>query len=320
MTWLAAALAVAAWWALFQFQGVTDVGYIAGAPQASAFEWIYWRWRVDWTGSHYAVNFLAPLLALWFAWRRRDDFRAATLRVSWAGFSVFLLALALHILGAKAQQTRLSLFALVLTVWGLPWFALGPDVGRALRYPVFALIFIMPLNFFDYLLNPFRVVATTITAAIASGLGVTVKSLGSLLVESETRAWTIDLADSTSGIFALLALTLWSLVLADILYKKKAGRMFLLIAATPILFFLATILRGITLCMIAQGLSAQTATALNKQYPAIAMIAFFLLLQFAWIRILAINPRSVRERLQAMTKPQSAPPPPATPPGRDGFL
>ena len=178
----------------------------------------------------------------------------------------------------------------------------------------------MPLNFFDYLLNPFRVMATAITAAIASGLGVAVKSLGSLLVESETRAWTIDLADSTSGIFALLALTLWSLVLADILYKKKAGRMFFLIAATPVLFFLATILRGITLCMIAQGLSAQTATSLNKQYPAIVMIAFFLLLQFAWIRILALNPRSVRERLQAMTKPQSPPPPSATPPSRDGFL
>jgi len=317
-TWIAAAVALVAGWALFHFQGVTDIGYIANEARTSGFSWLFWRWRVDWAGSHYAINFLAPPLALWLLFRRRAELRAATLHVAWAGFFVFLLGLALHILGAKAQQTRLSLFAMVVILWGLPWFALGPGVGRALRYPLLAMIFIVPLNFFDYLLNPFRVMATRLSAAIGSGLGLPVQSLGSLLIESESHAWMIDLADSTSGIFALLSLTLWTLFLADLLYRHAARRMFLLIAATPILFFATTTLRGIILGFLAQGLSAQTANALNQRYPALLMLLLFLLLQLAWIRLLAIRPRSIASRFQNMIKPQGdAPPPPST---RDGLL
>ncbi|MCZ7592072.1 MAG: exosortase/archaeosortase family protein [Kiritimatiellae bacterium] len=263
--WVASLVAAAAWWALFQFQGVTDVGYVVERANPSAFHWIRGRWMVDWSGTHYAINFVAPFLALFLLWRRRAELKHAHAQVSWAGFVVFALGLALHLLGAKAQQTRLSLLGMITMIWGLPWFALGPDVGRALRYPMFGLIFMTPLNFFDYLLNPFRVIATKVAAVLASGFGIAVKQIGSILVESETGAWSLDMANSTSGIFALLSLCMWTVLLGDFLYKKNGRKKFWLFVWTPILFLMATILRGLTLCLLAESLSGATATTFNAR-------------------------------------------------------
>lgn len=316
--WCTAAVAFAAWWILFAFQGVTDVGYVVGRDGHSAFRWIWSRWMVDWHATRYAINFIAPLVALFLLWRRRHELKRADLRVSWAGFAILLFGLALHILGAKAQQTRLSLLGMVLLLGGIPWFALGADVGRALRYPLFALIFISPLNFFDYLLNPFRVIATKTAAALASGLGISVKQIGSILVESETGAWSLDMADSTSGIFALLFLCVWTILLGDLFFKDSGRRKFWLFIWTPILFLIATTLRGLTLCLIAEGLSAQTATAFNAKYPAVAMIPWFLLLQFGLIRLFSIRRGEVKRRFANMLKPQQTPQQP--PPSRDALL
>lgn len=313
-----ALVALAAWWALFAFQGVTDVGYIVGRDSHSAFRWIWSRWMVDWHATHYAINFLAPALALFLLWRRRAELRLVTPRVSWAGFGILLLALALHILGAKAQQTRLSLIGMVGLLWGIPWFALGAGAGRALRYPIFALIFISPLNFFDYLLNPFRVIATKVAAALASGLGMAVKPIASILVESEAGAWSLDMADSTSGIFALLFLCLWTILLADLLFKNEGRRKFWLFAWTPILFLLATVLRGLTLCLIAEGLSGTTATAFNARYPAVAMIPWFVLLQFGLIRLFKMRRGALKRRIREMLTPRQATHQPPT--SRDSFL
>lgn len=310
-TYCAAAFALIAWWALFHFHGVTDVGYLVQQAQTSAFQWLFGRWNVDWHGTRYAINFMAPLLALWLLWRRRSKLKQARLRVAWSGLFVLLLGIALHILGAKAQQTRLSVLAMVVLLWGIPWFTWGSDVGRAVRYPIFALVFVMPLNFFDYLLNPVRVAATSIAAAIAAGLGLAVKSSGSLLIESESGAWTLDLADATSGIFALLALVLWTIFLADLVFTGNGRRKFWLIAWTPILFLVATVARGLTLCLITEGFSPQTANALDDRYPAAVLLPWFLLMQAGVIRLFTLQWRDIKRRFQDTLKPQPVTTPPS---------
>lgn len=314
--WGAAAIAYIAWWALFQFQGVSDIGYVVENANPSAFHWIWARWIVDWRFTHYAINFMAPALALLLIWHRRAELRHATLRVSWAGFSIVALGFALHILGAKAQQTRLSLLAMMLLLWGIPWFALGPSVGRALRQPFLALMFSMPLNFFDAVLNPLRVVATSAAGAIAAGLGLPVKWAGSLLGQASSTpgGWTVDLANSSSSIYALLSLTLWTVWLGNVLFRADGWRKFWLFAFTPFLFLLATTVRGVVLCLVAEGISGKTALALNTRYPALLLLPCFLLLQIGLIALLKQRGQDVRQRIGRMMKPQE---PAAPAPQRD---
>ncbi|HMP76436.1 MAG TPA: exosortase/archaeosortase family protein [Kiritimatiellia bacterium] len=298
----AAAFALAAWWALFRFGGVTDVGYIATKADPSIFNWLHARWSNDFKLTGYALSFLVPLVALTLAWRRRAALTQGPHKVSGAGFAVILLALGLHVLGGIAQQTRLSLLAMILLLWGIAWCAWGGRTARLLAYPTATLVLAIPLNFFDNLLNPLRVFAAKTVALLASGLGLAVNAAGSLLMEAETRAWTIDLADTTSGIFALFTLLTWSVLLADFRFTST-GRKMLLIAATPVLFWIANTLRGLTVCILAEAISPDLAQSWNKTHPALIMCLWFALAQFILIRLLSVQGAQLRARFHALAQP-----------------
>jgi len=307
---IGALLVCGAGWALFHFEGVTDVGYLADQTTTSLFRWIANRWYVDWLTTHYAMNFLAPPTALWLLWRRRDALCGGPHSVAWMGLALVVLALALHVLGAKTQQTRISLFALILLVWAVPWFAWGPRVARGMAYPMLALAMAMPLNFFDQFLNPLRVTAAAVSAALASGLGLSVQAMGSLLVEAETRAWALDLADPTSSVFALHALTMWTLILADLVFRRTAQRL-ALVALTPLLFLAATTMRGLTLCFAAEGWSPDLALSLDDRWPALVLLPWFLLFQGLAIRLLTVQWREARRSFATLMAPHNRPSAPA---------
>ena len=299
----ASAFALAAWWALFRYGGVTDVGYIATRADPSIFNWLHARWSNDFRLTGYALSFLVPLVAAVLVWRRRRALAEGSHHVSAAGFAVILLALGLHLLGGIAQQTRLSLLAMILLPWAIAWCAWGGRAARLLAYPAATLVLAIPLNFFDNLLNPLRVIAAKTVAGLASGLGLSVQAAGSLLIEAETRAWTIDLADTTSGIFALFTLLTWTVLLADLRFAAL-GRKLALIASTPVLFWIANTLRGLTVCVLAEAVSPQVAQSWNQTHPAVMMCLWFALAQYAMIRLLSIRGADLRARLQALAQPE----------------
>lgn len=298
---LAGLAALAAWIALFHFGGVTDIGYDASRPDPSAFNWIAERWRGDYQDTAYALNFLAPLIAIWLAWRRRSVLVAGPHGPSLTGLLVLLVGLILHALGAKAQQTRITLFAMIVTLYGTAWFTWGRPAARGLAFPAAALLFGLPLNFFDQVLNPFRISSVALAALLASGFGMPVSASGSLLFESEQRMWSIDLANSTGSIFALLAVTLWSIVFAEL--AVPAGRRRLaLIALSPVLFWLATIFRGVILCVLAEAFSPELAARVNASYPVVPLLIGFLPMQLITVRLLRLQKGDWRARIKTLTE------------------
>ncbi len=301
-TALAAASALAAWWFLFAFHGVTDIGYLAHKQNPSAFRWLYGRWLVDWHQTSYSLNFLAVPLAAWLAWRRRGAWAHAPSRVCWPALAIVLAALALHVFGAKAQQTRLSLLALFLLWWAIPAFAWGGALLRALAYPTLVLLLSMPLNFFDQLLNPMRIAAARAAAVLASGVGLGVQAVGSVLMESETRAWAVDLADPTSSVYALFACMLLAVFVAE-LSRLKPARRLLVVALSPLAFLLATVARGVALCLWSEFASPGSAARIDEQVPALVLLPGFLLFLWMAVRLARLNAVDFRARLRSLMEP-----------------
>ena len=117
---------VALVYVLFHFQGnTTDIV----AFGRSAILWMVNHWNDD-SGNDYSYGWLIPFGSLAVIWLNRDELLRAPRAVSRAGMAVLVLALLLHWLGAKAQQTRLSLMALVLLTWAVPFYFCG-WAGRA---------------------------------------------------------------------------------------------------------------------------------------------------------------------------------------------
>ena len=171
----------------------------------SAILWMTSRWKdVASFGGDYSHGWLIPFVTIAILWRQRKELAATPKSVSRVGLSVVILALLFHWLGAKAQQTRISLFGLVLLIWGIPFYFYGWQLAKRILFPCAYLIFCIPLNFLDTLTFPLRLMATAISTSMLNGLGIAVVRSGST-IRSLTGGFDFDVADPCSGIRSLLA-------------------------------------------------------------------------------------------------------------------
>jgi hypothetical protein len=132
---------------LFHLQGnTTDIR----AFGRSAILWMVSWWRPEASaGTDYSHGWLIPLASIGIIWMRRLELLSLPKKVSRWGLAFVVMALLLHWLGAKAQQTRLSLMALILLLWAVPFFFYGGPTARLLMFPCAYLLFCVPMAFLD---------------------------------------------------------------------------------------------------------------------------------------------------------------------------
>src|SRR5210317_1013513 len=114
----------------------------------SAFRWMIARWGdKESFGADYSHGYLIPFVSLWVIWSRKQELFDAPKKICQVGLYLIIAALAMHWLGAKMQQTRISLISLILLIWSVPLYFFGWEVAKRLIFPCAYLIFCVPLNF-----------------------------------------------------------------------------------------------------------------------------------------------------------------------------
>ncbi len=202
----------------------------------SAFAWMLSRWNdsISYGGADYSHGPLIPLVSLSVLWVKRRELIAAPKSVCQWGLAVIVLALLVHWLGAKIQQTRLSLAALVMLLWGVPLYFYGWRVGKMLIFPCAYLIFCIPLTFLDTLSFPLRIFATSFSTHMANILGIGVYSSGSRILSDTSAGFQFDVADPCSGLRSLLAMTALTAVYAFFTQKTQVKKWLLFLASIPL--------------------------------------------------------------------------------------
>lgn len=308
-------LSVAAIFVLYHFFGVTDVGYDPKRATTSVFVWLADRWRTDARSTLYAYSHLVPLVSLLIVWVRRRRLAAAPASVSWAGFALVLAALALHWAGVRAEQTRLSLLSLMLMAWAAPLFLRGRPTARLLLFPCAFLVFALPLNFFDSLTYPLRGFIAAASAAVLNGLGLATARSGSVIAtmpDATTQAaggtaalpgagFVFDVADSTSGIFALGALMATAVLVAG-LAERRWWKRAVVVLAVPLLFVAANVVR-VVLVVLAHGALGASLKPNLQQALSGSIFVLVALLLLAGLHLLL--QADLRSRLRHLVTPHT---------------
>ncbi|MEM7393331.1 MAG: archaeosortase/exosortase family protein, partial [Verrucomicrobiota bacterium] len=129
---------------LYHFQGnTTDVKMFS----ESAFTWLYIRWHE--TDGDFSHGALIPLISLFVIYLNRFKIAAAPKYVSTLGLMVVIAGLLIHWMGTKSQHPRASLGALMIILWGIPFYFYGWHVAKHLMFAAAYMIFAIPLNFLD---------------------------------------------------------------------------------------------------------------------------------------------------------------------------
>ncbi len=256
---------------LFHLQGNT---IMPEAYSRSAFSWMfsYWASAEMFDGADYSHGYLIPFVSIAVVWIKRNDIANATKSVSRIGLAVIVVALLCHWMGAKAQQTRLSLFGLILLTWGVPFYFYGWQVAKQLIFPCAYLIFCIPLNFLDTLSFPLRLLAASMSTSLLNGLGIVAERSGSAIYSGAGGGFSFDVADPCSGIRSLLALTALTAVYAYFTQKTLIKKWILFLSAIP-LAIIGNIARIATIALVAQAFGEQLALTLYHDYSTYVVFA-----------------------------------------------
>ncbi len=286
---------------LFHLQGnTTDIRMFG----RSALLWMTARWSD--AGGEYSHGWLIPLVSLWLVCRKRRELRAVPKAVDWRGLAVVVLALFLHWLGARAQQTRLSLLGLILLLWGAPFYVYGRDVARLTLFPCVYLVFCIPMNFVDSMTSPLRTTAAMVATSLLNGLGIPVYRIGSGLFSESTAGFSFDVAPECSGLHSLLALTALTAVYAYLTQDRLWKKWFLFACSVPIAL-VGNIVRITLVVLVAAFFGQETAMGLWHDYSGYPIFLVGITLMLSVGGLLELNYRKVwNEWKESLLRPTSS--------------
>lgn len=212
------------WQPLVWFGGLLLVGYAPVLYRLAK------QWMDDPDMGH---GFFVPLVAGYIVWQKRDELRAPSRGGHWLGLAVVLwggLQLAVATLGVELFLART---AFLISLAGAILLAAGAGVLRKVAFPLFLLVFMVPIPamIFNQITFPLQLLASRVAELALTVVGIPVFREGNILELPNQR---LSVVEACSGIRSLLSLSFLALVYAYFFDRDTWMRWVLLAASVPI--------------------------------------------------------------------------------------
>ncbi len=241
----------------------------------SLLRWIGHQWLHP--GGDFSHGWIMPVISLGVIWLKRDELAAAPRSQNWWGLILVVASLALHWAALRAQQPRVSLVALAVLLWAIPFYLYGWGVARWLLFPCGYLL----LSFTSYLLVaftfPLRITASALSVTLLNGLGIAAMRNGTMIHSAAGGAFSFNVADPCSGLRSLAAMSALAAPFAY-LTQHSAFKRWALFAMSVPLAMLANAARIVTIALVAEGFGQEKAMSLYHDYSGYLVFTLAMLL------------------------------------------
>jgi len=222
-----------------------------------------------------------PFIILYVIWRQRGEFQRQAGMPSWRGFGWVLLFLTVAWFGARGGQARIAQVSLIGLVWSVPYALWGRGMGRLMLFPVWFLLFTVPVySFLDVFTVHLRTLSSGMATGILNGFGMAIERSGTAIFSKTPGAeFNVDVADPCSGIRSLFAIMALMAAYAYLSLKTRFQRWTLFACAIPVAM-IGNMFRIFSICVIARIFSQEIATGFYHDYSpfVIFMLAVSLML------------------------------------------
>jgi exosortase len=188
------------------------------------------QWNNDADMGH---GFFVPVIAGFIVWQRREELMAVKIRPSWWGLLLVVwggIQLTVATLGTELFTARI---AFMMTLIGVIWTLCGTVMLKKLSFPLFLLLFMIPIPAVVYnsLTFKLQILASRLAEDALTILSVPVSREGNVL---ELPNQKLSVVEACSGIRSLLSLTFLSLVYGYFFERKTWVRCVLFLSTIPI--------------------------------------------------------------------------------------
>lgn len=187
------------------------------------------QWIED---ANYSHCFLVPLISIWLVSRKLPRFhgeRKGSLR---EGLPFLLPGLVLFLLGNAAAELFTMRFSMLLLFWGLVRGLWGAALFRYLSFPLFFLVFMVPLPYvvFYRIAFPLQLASAAFSSLALDFIGVPMVRSGNII---HLGQMSLDVVTACSGLRGLLSLITFAVLFAGIFPMRGRLRALLIFLAVP---------------------------------------------------------------------------------------
>lgn len=243
---------------------VLDKSYLPGVARDRWIEWIpvalgllvmfvpsmldlskvYWKTEI---GGHGPIILM---IVLWLFWRDRAALIATDDKpVTRLGWGLIGFGLLVYIAGRSQALSQLEVFALMPLLAGLLLALRGGKAFRALWFPVFFIVFLLPIpgSMLDAILFPLKKQVSFIVEYLLYNAGYPVARTGVVLTIGQYQ---LLIADACSGLNSMIALSGVGLLFVYLMQSRSVPyNLMMLISIIPIAF-VANICRVLLLMLV----------------------------------------------------------------------
>ena len=190
------------------------------------------------------------VISFWLMWRRRDGYLALATQPATAAGSVLLaLGFVLYLLGRTQQLDTIEIASQIIVLAGLLLVLKGWAALRMMAFPLFFMIFMVPLPsiLVQIITVPLKMAVSYVAEVILYHSGYPISRTGVILAVGPYQLLVADACAGLNSMFTLEALGLLYLNLMN--YRSVSRKVALAILVIPI-SFIANIIRVMILVLV----------------------------------------------------------------------
>ena len=233
-----------------------------------------WARRFTAADSYYSHGFLVPFVSLFLVWQKKGRIKELLPQHTPCNAGLVLLAggLLLHLVSSFLEVNFGSYFAFVIIVTGLVLYLLGTTITKELFFPLFFLLFMVPLPSVVIIAISFKmkIFAAQASTFLADAMGIEVVREGSTI---HTPNGSLMVGDPCSGLRSLISLLALGALFTQLVSIPRVKKVILFLSAVPIALF-SNILRIILLVVVTYFYGEKTALGLFEKFVGFLVFIF----------------------------------------------
>jgi len=212
------------------WNGIAWFGALLLAVYAPVLKNLIRQWNNDPDMGH---GFFVPAVVAYIIWQDRDELSAMKPEPNLWGLLVIAWGAAQLLVATLGTELFTARMSFVVTLVGIIWTLGGTRMLRKLAFPLFLLLFMLPIPAVIYSAATFKlqILASQLADSALTLLSVPVLREGNVL---ELPNQKLSVVDACSGIRSLLSLTFLSLVYGYFFERKTWVRTVLFFSTIPI--------------------------------------------------------------------------------------
>jgi len=190
-----------------------------------------------WYGSdEYSHGFFIIPICIYIVWQRRGALSKVPLRPSQWGLSFIIFSLLLYLFAHYAEISTIKPFSMVLLIVGVIIYLYGFHLAKALLFPVFLLLFMIPVpsQIYAKLTIPLQLFVSKSSVWLTSLIGLPIYREGNIIHLADR---TFQVVRACSGLRSMISLLLLGAIFGYFTLKSNALRIILFFSAIPAAIF-----------------------------------------------------------------------------------